>query len=124
MEYYIDKKEEKKYLDQYKRKFIIKWKNEEYSTYIDETYLKDKIITLNNLDDFFNSIFNKKNFYNFNVQYDFYFCSEKSVQLNIKLEIKINENLKTLKQDFIFILHKIDKRSWLRWFLDFILDRD
>jgi hypothetical protein len=56
--------------------------------------------------------------------YDFYFCAEKSIQLNIKLEMKIIENLKTLKEEYIFILHKIDKRSWFQWFTDIILDRD
>jgi hypothetical protein len=123
-EYYIDKKEEENYSDQFKRKFIMKWKGEEYSTYIDDTYLEDKIISLENLEEFFDSIFNKKKFYNLDCFYDFYFCAEKSIQLNIKLEMKINENLKTLKEEYIFILHKIDKRSWTQWIIDIILNKD
>lgn len=123
-EYYIDKKEEDEYSDRFKRRFIMKWKKEEYYTYIDDTYLEDKIITLDNLEDFFDSIFNKKKFYSLDCYYDFYFYSYDSIQLNIRLETKINENLKTLKQDFIFILHKIDNKSIFQWIRDIILDRD
>ena len=124
MEYYINKKEEKKYSDQFKRKFIMKWKGEDYSTYIDDAYLEDKVIMLYNLEEFFDSIFNKKKFYNLDCFYDFYFCAEKSIQLNIKLEMKINKNLKTLKEEYIFILHKIDKRSIFQWIIDIIFNRD
>jgi hypothetical protein len=124
MEYYIDKKEEDDYSDRFKRKFIMKWKGEDYSTYIDDTYLEDKVISLDNLDEFFDCTFNKKKFYNLNVEYDFYFCAEKSIQLNIKLETKINENLKTLIQDFGFILHKVDNRTWFKWLTDIILDKN
>jgi len=124
IEFYINKKEEDEYSDRFKCKFIIKWKDEMYSTFIDDTYLEDKVITLDNLEEFFYSIFNKKKFYDMDCYYDFYFCAQNSIQLNVKLEMKINENLKTLKEEYIFILHKIDKRSWFQWFTDIILDRD
>ena len=92
-EYYIDKKEEKKYSDQFKRKFIIKWKGEDYSTYIDDTYLEDKILTLDDLEEFFDCTFNKKKFYSLDCYYDFYFSTKNSIQLNISIETKIrNEN--------------------------------
>ena len=118
------KKEEDEYSDRFKRKFIMKWKDEMYSTFIDDTYLEDKVLTLDNLEEFFDSIFNKKKFYSLDCYYDFYFCAQNSIQLNVKLEMKINENLKSIKEKYIFILHKIDKRSWFQWFTDIILDRD
>lgn len=124
MEYYIDKKEKNDYSDRFKRKFIMKWKGAEYSTYIDDTYLEDKVISLDNLEEFFDCTFNKKKFYNLNVEYDFYFCGAKSIQLNIKLETKINDNLKSLIQDFVFILHKVDNRTWFKWLTDIILDKN
>lgn len=123
-EYYIDKKEENEYSDRFKRRFIMKWKGEDYSTYIDDTYLEDKILMLDDLEDFFDSVFNKKKFYMLDCYYDFFFCAKNSIQLNISIEMKINDKLKTLKQDFVFILHKIDKSSWLHWISDFIFDRD
>jgi hypothetical protein len=124
IEYYIDKKEEDEYSDRFKRKFIMKWKDSEYLTYIDSDYLEDKIISLDNLEEFFDSTFNKKKFYNLDCDYDFYFCSQNSIQLNILIEIKISDKLKELTQNFIFILHKIDNRTWFQWFKDIILNRD
>jgi len=124
MEYYIDKKENNEYSDQFKRKFIMKWKGVDYSTYIESTYLNDKIISIDDLEDFFNSTFNKKKYYSFDCYYDFYFCSQNSIQLNISLIMKINDKLKPLKQDFIFILDKLDKRTWGEWLLDIIFDRN
>lgn len=122
-EYYIDKKEENEYSDRFKRKFIMKWKGGEYATYIDDTYLEDKILMLDDLEDFFDSVFNKKKFYTLDCYYDFFFCAKNSIQLNISIETKISDKLKTLKQDFVFILHKIDKRSWFQWLSGFIFDR-
>lgn len=124
MEYYIDKQEKDKYSNRFTRKFIIKWKNEEYSTYINDTYLEDKLITLDNLDEFFDSVFNKKKYYSLDCYYDLYYSTPDSIQLNISVELKINDKLKTLKQDFVFILQKIDKRTIFQWISDFILDRD
>lgn len=123
-EYYINKKEEDEYSDKFKRKFIIKWKGSEYLTYIDDTYLKDKILTLDDLEEFFDSVFNKKKYYGLDCYYDFYFCSQNSIQINISIETKISDKLKILKEEYIFILHKIDKKTWFQWFIDFILDRD
>ena len=124
MEYYINKKEEDDYSDTYKRKFVMKWKGYDYSTYIKSEYLEDKMITLDNLEEFFDCTFNKKKFYNLDTEYDFYFCAKNSIHLNIKLEINYNDELKPFRQDFIFILHKIDKRTWFEWLTDIILDRD
>ena len=124
MEYYINKKEEDEYSDRFKRKFIMKWKGETYYTFINDTYLKDKVINLDNLEEFFDSTFNKKKFYNMDCFYDFYFCGINSIQLNIKLEMKINENLKQLRQQFVFILHKIDNRTWFQYIIDIIFNRD
>lgn len=124
MEYYIDKQEKVEYSDKNKRKFIIKWKNDEYSTYIDDTYLKDKILTLDNLEEFFDSIFNEKKYYGLDCYYDLYYLTPDSIQLNISVEMKISDKLKTLKQNFVFNLHKIDKRSIFQWFTDIILNRD
>jgi len=124
MEYYIDKKEEDEYSDQFKRKFIMKWKGNEYLTYINSSYLDDKIISIDDLEDFFDSTFNKKKFYNFDCSYNFYFSTKNCIHLNILVDMKINDKLKSLKQDFIFILHKIDKRTWKQWLLDIIFDRD
>lgn len=123
MEYYIDKQEDE-YSDKNKRKFIIKWKNDEYSTYIDDIYLKDKILTLDNLEEFFDSIFNKKKYYGLDCYYDLYYLTPDCIQLNISVEMKISDKLKTLKQNFVFNLHKIDKRSIFQWISDFIFDRD
>ena len=123
-EYYINKKEEDEYSDKNKRKFTIKWKGGEYYTYIDDTYLEDKIITLDDLEEFFDSIFNKKKFYTLDCYYDFYFCGSDSIQLNISVETKINDKLKPIKEEYIFILNKIDKRSILQWIIDIIFDRD
>jgi len=124
MEYYIDKKENNEYSDQFKRKFIMKWKGDEYTTYIESSYLEDKIISIDDLEEFFDSAFNKKKYYDFDCYYDFYFCSHNSIQLNISLITKINDKLKPLKQDFIFILDKIDKRTWGEWLTDIIFDRN
>ena len=124
MEYYIDKKEEDDYSDRFKRKFIMKWKGETYYTFINDTYLEDKVINLDNLEEFFDCTFNKKKFYNMDCFYDFYFCGINSIQLNIKLEMKINENLKQLRQQFVFILQKIDNRTWFQYIIDIILNKD
>jgi hypothetical protein len=124
MEYYINKKEDDDYADKFKRKFIMKWNDETYYTFINDTYLEDKILTLDNLEDFFDSTFNKKKFYNLDCFYDFYFCAKNSIQLNISIETKISDKLKTLKEEYIFILHKIDKRSWFQYIIDIILNKD
>lgn len=114
-EYYIDKKENDEYSDKFKSKFSIKWKSDIYSTFIDDTYLEDKIITLNNLEEFFDSVFNKKKFHNLDVSYDFYFCAPTSIQLNIQLKIIINDNLKSFTRDFVFILNKVETKTWCKY---------
>jgi len=123
-EYNIEKIEENEYSDKFKRKITIKWQGELYSTYIEDSYLDDKIISLDNLDEFFDAVFNNKKFYDMDISYNFYFCGANSIQLNIWFEIKINNKLKPIKQDYIFILHIEDNKSWFQYFTDIILDRD
>ena len=124
MEYYIGIKEEDEYSDNNKRKFIMKWKGVEYSTYIKDSYLEDKIIGLDNLEEFFDSTFNKKKFYDLDVSYDFFFTNITSMQLYIKLETQINKNLKPFRQEFIFFLKKVDNRSWFQYIIDIIQNKD
>jgi hypothetical protein len=124
MEYYIGIKEEDEYSDNNKRRFIMKWKGSEYSTYIEDSYLEDKIIGLDNLEEFFDSTFNKKKFYDSDVYYDFFFINITSMQLYIKLETQIHKNLKPFRQEFIFFLKKVDNRTWFQWITDIILNRD
>jgi hypothetical protein len=123
IKYYVNNVKDNEKSKKNKCKFIMIWKGDEYSTYIDDTYLEDKIITIDNLEEFFNSVFNKKKFYDINTYYDFYFCGKKSIQLNIKLETKINDNLKPLIQYYVFILHREDNKTWFNWFIDIILER-
>ena len=124
MEYYIGIKEEDEYSDNNKRKFIMKWKGAEYSTYIKDSYLEDKIIGLDNLEEFFDSTFNKKKFYDLDISYDFFFTNITSMQLYIKLETQINKNLKPFRQEFIFFLKKVDNRSWFQYIIDIIQNKD
>jgi hypothetical protein len=124
MEYYIGIKEEDEYSDNNKRRFIMKWKGAEYSTYIEDSYLEDKIIGLNNLEEFFDSTFNKKKFYDLDVSYDFFFTNITSMQLYIKLETQIHKNLKPFRQEFIFFLKKVDNRTWFQWITDIIQNKD
>jgi hypothetical protein len=123
-EYQIDKIQENEYCDKFKRKLTIEWMNGKYSVIIDSDYLEDKIISLDNLDEFFDCTFNKKKFYDLDMVYDFYFCNHRSIQINIWFEININEKLKPIKQDFVFILNEDINKSWGQYFLDIILDRD
>jgi len=122
-EYYIDKKENDEYSDKFKSKFSIKWKSDIYSTFINDTYLEDKIITLDNLEEFFNAVFNKKKFHNLDVSYDFFFCAPTSIQLNIQLKIIINENLKSLTRDFVFILNKVETKTWCEYIGEIFFSR-
>lgn len=123
-EYYIDKKIEGEYSDIFKRKITIIWKGDKYSTFIQSEYLDDKIITLDDLEEFFDSVFNKKKFYNLDVSSEFYFWDINTLQLNIRLEIKINDKLKPLKQDYSFFLNKENKKTWFNWIKDIIFNSD
>jgi hypothetical protein len=123
-EFNIDKISENEYCDKFKRKLTIQWKEKKYFTNINSDYLENKIISLDNLEEFFDAVFNNKKFYDIDIEYNFYFCGANSIQLNIWFEIKINNKLKPLKQDYIFILHIEDNKSWFQYFTDIILDRD
>jgi len=116
---------EDEYCDMLKRKITIKWKDHLYSTYITSEYLNDKIIGLENLQEFFDAVFNQNKFYTLETNYNMFYCSITSLELVINVKYVYDVNLKPFKQQFIFVLdEEKEPRSFLQYIYDLILNKD